>query len=81
MRLDKYLKVSRLIKRRTIASEACGNGRVIVNGRVAKASYEVKPSDIIELRFGQRTLKVEALNVSEHATKADAPAMYREVTG
>ena len=80
MRLDKYLKASRLIKRRTIASEACGNGRIVVNGRTAKASYEVKPGDIIELCFGQRTLKVEALNVSEHATKLDAAAMYREVT-
>jgi len=79
MRLDKYLKVSRLIKRRTIANEACDGERVSVNGRKAKASYDVKPGDIIEVRFGQRTLKVEVLSVSEHATKADAPAMYREV--
>jgi len=78
VRLDKYLKVSRLIKRRTVANEACDGERVSVNGRVAKASYEVKPGDVIEVRFGQRTIKVEVLSVSEHATKADAPAMYRE---
>lgn len=78
MRLDKYLKVSRLIKRRTIASEACGSGRVLVNGRPAKASYEVKIGDIIEIQFGQKTLKVEVLAVSEHVLKSDAPAMYRE---
>jgi ribosomal 50S subunit-recycling heat shock protein len=79
MRLDKYLKVSRLIKRRTVANEACDGERVSVNGRTAKASYDVKPGDVIEVRFGQRTLKVEVLTVSEHATKADAPAMYREI--
>ena len=79
MRLDKYLKVSRLIKRRTVANDACDGERVSVNGRPAKASYAVKPGDVIEVRFGQRTLKVEVLSVSEHATKADAPAMYREV--
>jgi ribosomal 50S subunit-recycling heat shock protein len=78
MRLDKYLKVSRLIKRRTIANEACDNERVSVNGRIAKASYEVKVGDIIEIRFGQKTLKVEVLAVSEHVLKSDAPAMYRE---
>ena len=79
MRLDKYLKVSRLIKRRTVANEACDHERVSVNGRPAKASYEVKAGDVIEVRFGQRTLKVEVLVVSEHAAKADAPAMYREI--
>jgi ribosomal 50S subunit-recycling heat shock protein len=81
MRLDKYLKVSRLIKRRTVANEACIGGRVSVNGRTAKASCEVKPGDVIEIRFGQRTLIVEALYVSEHATKTDAPAMYKEIGG
>ena len=81
MRLDKYLKVSRLIKRRTIANEACDGERVSVNGRTVKASYNVKPGDVIEVRFGQKTLKVEVLSVSEHATKADAPAMYRELAG
>jgi len=80
MRLDKYLKVSRLIKRRTVANEACDGERVSVNGRSAKASYEVKVGDVIEVRFGQRTLKVEVLSLSEHASKADAPAMYRERT-
>lgn len=79
MRLDKYLKVSRLIKRRTVANEACDGERVCVNGRTAKASYEVKPGDVLEVRFGQRLLKVEVLSISEHATKADAPAMYREI--
>ena len=79
MRLDKYLKVSRLIKRRTVANEACDAGRVCVNGRTVKASYDVKPGDEIEVRFGARTLKVEVLSVSEHAAKADAPAMYREI--
>ena len=79
MRLDKYLKVSRLIKRRTIANEACDGERVKVNGRTVKASYAVKHGDVIEVHFGQRTLKVEVLSVSEHATKTDAPAMYREV--
>ena len=79
MRLDKYLKVSRLIKRRTIANEACDGERVTVNGKVARASYEVKIGDIIEIRFGQRTLKVEIVTISEIAQKADAPAMYREI--
>ena len=79
MRLDKYLKVSRLIKRRTIANEACDSERVSVNGRTAKASYDVKVGDVIEIRFGQRITKVEVLAVSEHATKSDAPAMYREL--
>ena len=81
MRLDKFLKVSRLIKRRTVANEACDAERVSVNGRPAKASYAVKPGDVLEVRFGQRTLKVEVISVSEHATKADAPAMYREIGG
>ena len=79
MRLDKYLKVSRLIKRRTVANEACDNERVSVNGKVARASYEVKLGDVIEISFGQKTVKVEVLTISEHAAKSDAPAMYREV--
>ena len=79
MRLDKYLKVSRLIKRRTVANEACDGERVSVNGRTAKASYDVKPGDVIEVRFGSKKVRVEVLSVSEHATKADAPAMYREI--
>ena len=79
MRLDKYLKVSRLIKRRTVANEACDGERVSVNGKVSKASYEVKVGDVIEMRFGQRTVRVEVLAISEHTTKADAPAMYKEI--
>jgi len=79
MRLDKFLKVSRLIKRRTVANEACDSERISVNGRTAKASYVVKVGDIIQMRFGQRIIKVEVLAINEHATKADAPAMYREI--
>jgi ribosomal 50S subunit-recycling heat shock protein len=79
MRLDKYLKVSRLIKRRTVANEACDNERVTVNGRPAKASYEVKVGDQIEIRFGQKTLRVEVLQVSESVRKDDAVGMYREL--
>lgn len=79
MRLDKYLKVSRLIKRRTVANEACDGGRVTINGTPAKASREVKPGDVIEIRFGERVTRVEIVSISENATKADAPAMYREV--
>ena len=80
MRLDKYLKVSRLIKRRTVANEACDGERVSVNGKTARASYEVKIGDIIEIRFGQRTVKVEVLAVAEAVSKTDAPAMYRELS-
>ena len=79
MRLDKYLKVSRLIKRRTVANEACDNERVTVNDKVARASYEVKVGDVIAIRFGERTLSVEVVSVQENAGKADAAAMYREV--
>ncbi len=79
MRLDKYLKVARLIKRRTVANEACDNDRVTVNGRPAKASYDVKVGDILEIRFGQKTLKLEVLAVAEAVRKDDAAAMYREL--
>ena len=79
MRLDKYLKVSRLIKRRSVANEACDTDRILVNGRLAKASYQVKVGDEIELSFGRRQLRVEVLAVAEHAAKADAPALYREL--
>ncbi|MCL2078429.1 MAG: RNA-binding S4 domain-containing protein [Oscillospiraceae bacterium] len=79
MRIDKFLKVSRLIKRRTIANEACDAGRISVCGRPVKASYSVKPGDIIEIRFGNKTLKVEVMTVSEHVSKTAAPCMYREV--
>ncbi len=79
MRLDKYLKVSRLIKRRTVANEACDNGRISVNGRVVKASYDVKVGDRIEIAMGTRTICVEVLQVSETVKKDDAAAMYKEV--
>ena len=79
MRIDKYLKVSRLIKRRTVANEACDGERISVNGRVVKASYDVKVGDVIEIRFGQRTVKVEVLSLSESTKKADAVAMYKEL--
>ena len=79
MRLDKYLKVSRLIKRRTVANEACDNARVSANGRPVKASYDVKVGDLLELRFGERVVKVEVLTVADNVGKADAAAMYREV--
>ena len=79
MRLDKYLKVSRLIKRRTVANEACDNGRISVNGRVVKASYEVKVGDRIEIAMGQRTVAVEVVQVADNVRKDDASAMYKEV--
>lgn len=77
MRLDKYLKVSRIIKRRTVANEACDHSKVFVNGKAAKPSAEVKEGDVLELRFGERVLKVEVLSVAEHAAKSDAAALYR----
>ena len=77
MRLDKYLKVSRIIKRRTVANEACDADRVIVNGRPARASLAVKEGDIIEINLGARPLKVKVLKVSEYVTKDDAPTCYQ----
>ena len=79
MRLDKYLKVSRLIKRRTVANEACDNGRISVNGRIVKASYDVKPGDRIDISMGARTVSVEVLQVAEAVSKDDAAAMYKEI--
>ena len=79
MRLDKFLKVSRLIKRRTVANEACDNGRISVNGRVVKASYEVKVGDRIEIAMGARTVAVEVVQVADNVRKDDAGAMYKEV--
>ena len=79
MRLDKWLKVSRLIKRRTVANEACDNQRVSVNGRPVRASYEVKTGDVLELRFGERVTRVEVLSVTEKVGKDAAFAMYREL--
>ena len=79
MRLDKWLKVSRLIKRRTVANEACDNDRVLANGRSVKASYDVKVGDVLEIKFGERLVKVEVLQVADNVGKADACAMYKEV--
>ena len=79
MRLDKFLKVSRLIKRRTVANEACDNGRIRVNGRVVKASYDVKVGDRIEISMGARTVAVEVLEVSDNVRKDDAAGMYKEI--
>ncbi len=77
MRLDKYLKVSRIIKRRTIANEACDAGRVTVNGRVARASLDIKVNDVIEISFGSKNVKVQVLNVAETVRKDDAALMYK----
>ena len=79
MRLDKYLKVSSIIKRRTVANEACDNGLVTVNDKPARASYEVKEGDKISLRFGARTITVEVVSVQETVRQSEATAMYRQV--
>ena len=79
MRIDKYLKVSRIIKRRTVANEACDAARVTVNSRPVKASYEVKENDVIEVAFGARTLKIRVLSVKEIAGKADAASLYEVI--
>lgn len=79
MRLDKFLKVSRIIKRRSVANEACDGARVTANGRPVKASYQVREGDVLEIAFGNRSLKVEVVDVRETAGKADAGAMYREL--
>lgn len=80
MRIDKFLKVSRLIKRRTVANEACDNEHVTVNGRLVKASYEVKQGDMITIAFGSRSLTVKVSEIKEHALKADASSMYEIVS-
>lgn len=77
MRLDKYLKVSRLIKRRTVANEACDSGRVMINGRVAKASAEVKKGDVITISFGNKEVKAEVLDVQETVKKESAAELFR----
>ena len=79
MRLDKFLKVSRIIKRRTVASDACAAGRVLVNDRKIKPSYDVKVGDIIKIQFGQKEVAVEVLSLEEHVKKESAMDMYREV--
>ena len=77
MRLDKYLKVSRIIKRRTVANEACDNGRVMINGKVARASAEVKAGDVIEIAFGTKSVKAEVLAIEETTRKDDAKELFR----
>lgn len=81
MRLDKWLKVSRLIKRRTVANEACDTEHVEVNGKRAKASYDVKEGDVVSVSYGGRTLTVRVLDVKEHAAKADAASLYEVIEG
>jgi ribosomal 50S subunit-recycling heat shock protein len=79
MRVDKFLKVSRLIKRRTVANEACDAGRILVNGKVVKASYDVKEGDVIEIRFGQKSVRAEVLQVAETTKKDEARELFRFV--
>ena len=79
MRLDKYLKISRLIRRRTVANEACDAGRVFVNGKPARASYDVKVGDVMEIHLGERVLKAEVLSVTEYAKKEEASSLYRMI--
>ena len=79
MRLDKYLKITRIIKRRTIANEACDAGKILINGKVARASYDVKIGDKIEINLGAKKLAVEVLAVTEYVKKDDAPSMYKVV--
>lgn len=81
MRLDKYLKVSRIIKRRTVAKEACESGRVSINGKVAKPSTEVNEDDIIEIRYASKVLKAKILNISNHVLKEEAKQMYEVISG
>ena len=79
MRLDKYLKVSRIIKRRTVANDACDTEHVTVNGKAARASYEVKINDVIEVTFGERKLKVKVTDIKEHTLKGDASSLYEVI--
>lgn len=79
MRIDKYLKLSRIIKRRTIAQEACDSGRVLINDKVAKSSTDVKIGDLIEIRFGEKTIKYEVLEIKEHVKKEETENLYRIV--
>ena len=80
MRLDKFLKVSRIIKRRTVANDACDTEHVSVNGKRAKASYDVKENDIIEIRFGERTLRIRVLDVRDSVAKSDASSLYEVIS-
>ncbi len=76
MRIDKFLKVSRLIKRRAVANEACDQGRILANGRVIKASYDVKVGDVLEITMGERVTKVKVTAIAEHVLKNDASSLY-----
>lgn len=80
MRIDKYLKVARLIKRRSVANEACDQGRITVNGRVVKASYDVKENDIIEIKMGERIIKVQVMAIAEHVLKNDVSSLYKPLS-
>ena len=79
MRIDKFLKVSRLIKRRTVANEACDRGAISVNGKVVKASYDVKENDIIEIKLGERVTKIRVLDIREHVLKKDTQELYEVI--
>lgn len=79
MRVDKFLKVSRLIKRRAVANEACDQGRVTVNGKTVKASYDIKEGDIMEIKLGERVIKVRVVNIAEHVLKNDASSLYEVI--
>ncbi|MBQ6614176.1 MAG: RNA-binding S4 domain-containing protein [Clostridia bacterium] len=79
MRIDKFLKVSRIIKRRTVANEACDAAHIAVNGRVVKASYDVKVGDVVEITFGEKTLRVRVTDLKESTKKADAAEMYEVI--
>lgn len=79
MRIDKYLKVSRIIKRRSVANEACDSGRISVNGRAVKASYDVKIGDVIEITFGERISRYEVTAIAEHVLKNDASSLYKQL--
>jgi ribosomal 50S subunit-recycling heat shock protein len=81
MRVDKYLKISRIIKRRTVAKSACESGRVAINDKVAKAGTEVKEGDIIEIRYASKSIKAKIISISEHVRKDDAKAMYEIIAG
>lgn len=80
MRIDKFLKVSRIIKRRTVANDACDSSHISVNGKVVKASYDVKPNDIVEITFGEKTLKIRVLEVKEYTKKNDASDLYEVIS-
>ena len=79
MRIDKYLKVSRLIKRRSVANEACDQGRIAVTGKIVKASYDVKENDILEIKMGERIIKVRVIGIAEHVLKNDASSLYEVI--